>query len=59
MILGENAIRFYGLDHDQLQEVANRAGPTVEDILRPDVNIDADLRAWMESRELNRDTPGI
>jgi predicted TIM-barrel fold metal-dependent hydrolase len=58
-ILGENAIRFYNLDPAHLQAVANQVGPTVDEVLIPDTNMDPELRAWLESRELNRDTPGI
>jgi len=35
LILGENAVRCYGMDQKQLQEVANRIGPTLEDVNRP------------------------
>jgi predicted TIM-barrel fold metal-dependent hydrolase len=31
-ILGENAIRFYGLDSAHLNEIAERIGPTVEEV---------------------------
>jgi predicted TIM-barrel fold metal-dependent hydrolase len=34
-MLGLNAARFYGLDADALQTVANDVGPTVEEILDP------------------------
>jgi predicted TIM-barrel fold metal-dependent hydrolase len=59
LILGGNAIRFYNLDKAKLQAVANRVGPTVDEILIPDPTISPELRAWMNTRELNRDTPGI
>jgi Amidohydrolase len=59
LILGENAVRFYNLDRAQLQEAANRIGPTVEDILVPDTAIDDKLQAWMDSRELGRSCAGI
>jgi predicted TIM-barrel fold metal-dependent hydrolase len=58
-ILGENAVRFYGLDHDVLQQAANRCGPSVTDVLEPDPNIDPEQLAWMESRELGRICAGI
>jgi len=32
LILGENAVRFLGLDRARLTEVADRIGPTVADI---------------------------
>ncbi len=31
-ILGENAVRIYGFDRDMLQSIANRVGPTVDEI---------------------------
>ena len=34
LMLGENAIRFFGLDRDRLAEIAKRIGPTVEEITR-------------------------
>ena len=39
LMLGENAINFFGLDRDRLTEIAKRIGPTVEDITgeAPDV----------------------
>ena len=33
LMLGENAIRFLGLDRDRLAEIAARVGPTVDDIM--------------------------
>jgi hypothetical protein len=32
LMLGENAIRFLGLDRDRLSEIARRIGPTIADI---------------------------
>ena len=32
LILGENAIRFFGLDRARLAEIAKRIGPTVEEL---------------------------
>lgn len=59
LILGENAVRFYNLDQAQLQTVANEVGPTVEEVLVPQKTVTPELQAWMESRELLRDTAGI
>jgi hypothetical protein len=56
MILGENAIRFYGLDRAPLQEAADRVGPRVQDVLVPDPSIDPELRDWLERREVGRAT---
>ena len=35
LMLGENAIRFLGLDRNRLGEIARRIGPTYEDLVRP------------------------
>jgi predicted TIM-barrel fold metal-dependent hydrolase len=32
LMLGENAVRFLGLDHDRLAAIAKRIGPSVEDV---------------------------
>jgi hypothetical protein len=32
LMLGENAIRFFGLDHDTLAAIADKIGPTLDDI---------------------------
>jgi len=34
-ILGQNAARFYGLDVEKLQAIANDVGPSVEEVLDP------------------------
>lgn len=46
LMLGENAIRFFDLDRARLMEIADRIGPTVEEIhaggeVRPDLNFAA------------------
>jgi predicted TIM-barrel fold metal-dependent hydrolase len=43
LILGENAIRFYGLDHAYLASVAQRIGPRPEDFLGKDHVVDPKL----------------
>jgi predicted TIM-barrel fold metal-dependent hydrolase len=43
LILGENAIKFYGLDRAQLQAVADRIGPRPIDILGEGTTIDPRL----------------
>jgi hypothetical protein len=49
-ILGENAIRFLGLDRAHLAEIAARIGPTIDDITgRPD-DIDPRLVANFDKR---------
>jgi predicted TIM-barrel fold metal-dependent hydrolase len=58
-ILGENAVRFYNLDKTKLQAVANEVGPTVEDVLEPAKTVSPELQAWMESRELYRQTASV
>jgi predicted TIM-barrel fold metal-dependent hydrolase len=35
LILGENAIRFFGLDKAHLDAIAEKIGPTVEEVTRP------------------------
>jgi predicted TIM-barrel fold metal-dependent hydrolase len=51
LVLGENAIRILDLDRAELQAIADRIGPTVDDILAPGPEIDPrmfeswDLRA--------------
>jgi predicted TIM-barrel fold metal-dependent hydrolase len=35
MILGQNAVRLYGLDEAQLQDIANRIGPKPQDVAQP------------------------
>jgi predicted TIM-barrel fold metal-dependent hydrolase len=42
-ILGENAIRFLGLDRDRLVEIATRIGPSIEEINGGDVEVPEDL----------------
>jgi hypothetical protein len=32
LILGENAVRFFGLDHARLAEIAKRIGPTIDEL---------------------------
>ena len=49
LILGENAIRFLGLDRARLAEIAARIGPMIEDITGPS-EMDADLLAHLEDR---------
>jgi hypothetical protein len=54
-MLGENAIACYGLDRDALARIAERVGPSVEDILgntrsvRPGIIADFDKRAGYAS----------
>src|SRR5262249_36039203 len=33
LMLGENAVRFFGLDHQRLADIAKRIGPTVEEVV--------------------------
>lgn len=57
--LGDNAVRFYKLDKAKLQAVANEVGPTVEEVLEPATSVSPELQAWMESRELYRQTASV
>jgi predicted TIM-barrel fold metal-dependent hydrolase len=34
-ILGENAVRIYGFDHEELEAAAAGVGPAIDDVLRP------------------------
>jgi hypothetical protein len=50
-MLGENAIRFFGLDRDRLAEIAKRIGPTLADVngvdpshIRPELMENFELR---------------
>jgi predicted TIM-barrel fold metal-dependent hydrolase len=36
LMLGENGIRFFGLDRDRLAQIAKRIGPTIEEIIGGD-----------------------
>jgi hypothetical protein len=50
LILGENAVRFYGLDRKQLQAVADRVGPRPADILGQGARIDPKLIHHFDKR---------
>jgi predicted TIM-barrel fold metal-dependent hydrolase len=50
MMLGENAIRFFGLDRGRLGELAERIGPTVGEINATDPQIGADLMENFDAR---------
>ena len=49
-MLGENAIRFCGLDRDRLAEIARRIGPTLADITGPHREIRPELMANFDAR---------
>jgi predicted TIM-barrel fold metal-dependent hydrolase len=50
LMLGENAIRVLGLDRDRLAAVADRIGPTVDDITGRDPELDPRLVANWDAR---------
>ena len=50
LMLGENAIRFFGLDRERLAEIARRIGPTVEEIIGPNPQIRPELIDNFEAR---------
>jgi predicted TIM-barrel fold metal-dependent hydrolase len=50
LMLGENAIRFFGLDRERLAEIARRIGPTVEEINATDPHIRPELMANFAAR---------
>ena len=49
-MLGENAIRFAGLDRDRLAEIARRIGPTVDEIIGSDPHVAPELIENFETR---------
>jgi len=49
LILGENAIRFLGLDRSRLAEIAERIGPTIEELTGP-FEIEPALLEHLEDR---------
>src|SRR5262249_42268904 len=49
-ILGENAIRFFGLDRDALVKVAERIGPDLDEITDPDAVVDPALVEHLSNR---------
>ncbi len=50
MMMGENAIRAFGLDRERLNEIAKRIGPTIDDILGDDSPVRAELMANFDAR---------
>ncbi len=50
LMLGENAIGFFGLDRSRLTEIAGRIGPTVEQINATDPNIRPELMENFDAR---------
>lgn len=49
-ILGENAIRFFGLDRDRLAAIAKRIGPRIEAIIGAGSDVRPDLLANFDQR---------
>jgi predicted TIM-barrel fold metal-dependent hydrolase len=50
LMLGENAIRFFGLDRARLTEIAKRIGPTVDEINNTDPQIRPELMENFDAR---------
>lgn len=50
LMLGENVIRFFGLDRNRLAEIASRIGPGVEEMNGTVTDIQPDVRATFEMR---------
>jgi predicted TIM-barrel fold metal-dependent hydrolase len=50
LMLGGNAIRFFGLDGARLDDIASRIGPTVEQVTTTVTDIGPDLRTTFEMR---------
>jgi hypothetical protein len=49
-ILGENAIRFFGLDAAKIAAIAERVGPTVDALTGDGSDVDAALIAHLDAR---------
>jgi predicted TIM-barrel fold metal-dependent hydrolase len=49
-ILGDNAIRFFGLDRDHLAGIASRIGPELSVITDPDATVDTALTEHLHTR---------
>jgi predicted TIM-barrel fold metal-dependent hydrolase len=50
LMLGENAIGFFGLDRAPLEAIAERIGPEVADIVGPGVTVDEELLTIFDGR---------
>jgi hypothetical protein len=50
LMLGENAIRFFGLDRGPLEAIAERIGPRVVDVTGADATVDEELIAIFDGR---------
>jgi predicted TIM-barrel fold metal-dependent hydrolase len=50
LILGENAIRFLGLDHDMLAKIADRVGPTVDDLVGRGPAVPEELVSFFDTK---------
>ena len=50
LMLGENAIRFFGLDRAPLETIAGRIGPAVADLTGSGVTVDDELLAIFNGR---------
>src|SRR5262249_45961361 len=50
LVLGENAVRFFGLDPVPLREVAARAGPTIADVTGRASDVDPAMVAHWNAR---------
>jgi hypothetical protein len=50
LMLGENAIRFFGLDRDRLATIAARIGPTIADVTGRTPTLDPQLIAAWDAR---------
>jgi predicted TIM-barrel fold metal-dependent hydrolase len=50
LMLGENAIRFFGLDRVPLEAIAERVGPEVAELSGPGITVDEELIAIFDGR---------
>jgi hypothetical protein len=49
-MLGENAIRFLDLDRARLAEIAERIGPSLDEVTMPTDEVDPDLITHLDTR---------
>jgi predicted TIM-barrel fold metal-dependent hydrolase len=50
MMLGENAIRFFGLDRQRLVDIAKRIGPSIDDVVRGTWDVRPELLESFQTR---------
>jgi hypothetical protein len=64
-MLGENAIRFFGLDRSRLADIASRIGPSVDDVngtvtdIQPDTRVTFEMRGYFKPAEGDERIPRL